>query len=131
MALVAIASSDGVSIDGRLDTPGSYSIYYFDDQRGVSLKERRSLRQHIRCRNQQVLPQEAALLLADVQLVLVTSVPREMELFLLARGILVIAVKGSISEALEGYRRRGHVLDELLAKLRRRTKHRTDLNRIR
>ena len=132
MGLIAIATSDGVTIEGRLDTPGSYDIYCFDDHREYTLKEQRSTQHHLRCRNHPVLPQEIALLLADVQLVLVTSVLRETELFLLTRGIMVVAVKGNVNEALEAYHRRGRFLDELLAKLRRPVKqHPTDLNHIR
>jgi len=132
MGLIAIATSDGVIIDGRLDTPGTYDIYCFDDQRVATLKEQRSSHLHHHCRKQHVLPQEAALLLADVQLVLVTCAPRETELYLLTRGIMVVAVKGNVSEALERYYRRGQFLDELLAKLRRRfKKHQTDVNYIR
>ena len=132
MGLIAIATSDGVTIDGRLDTPGSYEIYCFDDYREYTLKERRTTQRHVPGRNHQVLPQEAALLLADVQLVLVTSVLRETELFLLTRGMMVVAVKGSVSEALEAYHRRGRFLDELLGKLQRPVKkHPTDLNYIR
>ena len=132
MGLIAIATSDGVTIEGRLDTPGSYDIYCFDDHREYTLKEQRSTQQHLRCRNHPVLPQEVALLLADVQLVLVTSVLRETELIFLTRGIMVVAVKGNVSKALEAYHRRGRFLDELLAKLRRRFKnHPADFNHIR
>ena len=132
MGLIAIASSDGVTIDGRLDTLCSYLIYCFNDHRECALKEQRTMQQHPRCRNHPVLPQEAALLLSDVQMVLVKSVSRETELFLLTRGIMVVAVKGNVSEALEAYHRRGQLLDELLAKLRRRINiHQTDLNHIR
>jgi len=117
MGLIAIATSDGVTIDGRLDTPGTYYIYCFDENREVVLKEQRSLH---RCRNRHVLPQEVALLLSDVLLILVTDVVRETEIYFITRGILVAAVRGNVSEALQGYQRRGRFLDELFAKLRKR-----------
>jgi hypothetical protein len=120
MGLVAIATSDGKTIDGRLDTPGTFYIYYFDDNRAFTLVEQRSIPQHPGCQHQSRLPQSAALLLADVQLVLVTCVPRQTEIFLLTRGIMAIAVRGPVYDALESYQRRGWLLEELLTKLRRR-----------
>jgi hypothetical protein len=122
MGLVAIATSDGKTIDGRLDTPGTYNIYYFDENRAFTLVEQRSAPPHPRCRHLPLLPQAAALLLADVQLVLVTCVPRQTEIYLLTRGIMVIAVRGPVYEALEAYQRRGWLLEELLTKLHRRFK---------
>jgi len=82
MGLIAIATSDGVTIDGRLDTPGTFYIYHFDDSRTFTLVEQRSTPQHHHhCPHQRLLPQAAALLLADVQLVLVAFVPRPTDFF--------------------------------------------------
>jgi hypothetical protein len=121
MGLVAIATSDGVTIDGRLDTPGTFQIYHFNDCWAYSLVELRSLPGHPGCRHQLMVSQ-AALLLADVHLVLVTCLPQPTEQFLLSRGIMAIAVRGRVREALEAYRHRGWLLDELITVFRRRLK---------
>jgi hypothetical protein len=123
MTLVAIASSDGVIIDGRLDTAGTFHIYRFDGQGGCTFAERRSIPRQPRCEHLPLIPQAAALLLADVCVILAAGVPKETALFLRARGIMAFAVQGEVSLALEAYSRRGRLLDNLFAHVRSRFRY--------
>jgi len=123
MTLVAIASSDGVIIDGRIDTPGTFHIYRFDRKGGCTLVERRSIPRQPRCEHLPLIPQAAALLLADVGVILAAGVPKETALFLRTRGIMAFAVQGEVSRALESYSQRGKLLDTLLAHVRGHFRH--------
>lgn len=125
MTLVAIASSDGVVIDGRLDTAGTFHIYRFDGQGGCTFAERRSIPRQPRCEHLPLIPQAAALLLADVCVILAAGVPKETAIFLRTRGIMAFAVQGEVCQALEAYCRRGRLLDSLLAHVRGRFRHST------
>jgi len=119
MGLVAIATSNGVTIDGRLDVVGTFYVFHSDGSRIMTLSEKRSVPGHQGCPEFPLLPQSAALLLADMDFVLATFVPRETGILLLTRGVMAIAVRGEVAWALEAYRRRGWVLEEQLAELRR------------
>lgn len=123
MALVAIATSDGVVIDGRLDSAGTFHIYLFDGQGNCTLVEQRSIPRRPRCEHLPLIPQAAALLLADVYIILAAGVPKETALFLRTRGIMAFAVQGEVSQALEAYRRRGRLLDTLFVYVRGRFRH--------
>jgi hypothetical protein len=125
MALVAIASSDGVIIDGRLDRPGTFHIYRFDGNGAGTFLEQRSIPRRPRCEHLPLIPQAAALLLADVCVILAASVPKETALFLRTRGIMAFAVQGEVGLALEAYSRRGRLLDNLFAHVRGRFRHAT------
>ncbi len=125
MALVAIASSDGVVIDGRLDTPGTFHIYRFDDKGACTFVEQRSTPPRPRCEHLPLIPQAAALLLADVGVILAAGVPKETALFLRTRGIMAFAVQGDVSRALEAYSRRGRLIDTLVAHVRGRFRYPT------
>jgi hypothetical protein len=125
MPLVAIASSDGVIIDGQLDTACTFHIYRFDGQGGCTFAERRSILRQPHCEHLPLIPQAAALLLADVCVILAAGVPKETAIFLRTRGIMAFAVQGEVSQALDAYSRRGRLLDNLFAHVRGRFRHST------
>lgn len=122
MVLVAIATSDGAIIDGRIDTPGTFHIYRFDENGACALVGRRSTPPRPHCVHLPLIPQAAALLLADVCVILAASVPKETALFLRSRGIMAFAVQGDVGRALEAYSRRGRLLDTLIAHVRSRSR---------
>jgi predicted Fe-Mo cluster-binding NifX family protein len=119
MPLIAIATSDGVTIDGRIDSQGVFIIYRFNNQGCWEEVGQRSTPRSPGCRHLPMVPQAAALLLADVDVILVTHVSKMTTAFLRNRGILAFAVQGTVEHALASYSRRGNLLDTLLAHTRR------------
>ncbi len=119
MPLIAIATSDGILIDGRIDSPGEFTIYHFDVDGRWEQVGQRSTPRNSRCEHLPLVPQAAALLLADVNVILATHVPRVTSAYLRTRGIMAFAVQGTVDQALESYSQRGRLLDTLLAHTRR------------
>jgi hypothetical protein len=120
MPLVAIASSDGITIDGRIDFPGIFHIYRFDANGKWSVVDQRSPPRRPDRKQLPVTPQAVALLLADVWIILATSVPKETALLLRKRGIMAFSVQGEVSRALDAYSRRGRLFDNLFTHVRDR-----------
>lgn len=119
MSLIAIATSDGVKINGRIDSPGVFSLYRFDSEgRWEEVGERVTPRTP-RSEHLLLLPQAAALLLADVDVILAKRVPKVTSAFMRTRGILAYEVACNVEEALESYSRRGRLLESLLAHIRK------------
>ncbi|MFZ2948272.1 MAG: hypothetical protein WA003_02190 [Desulfuromonadaceae bacterium] len=68
-----------------------------------------------------LLPQAAALLLSDVDVILAKQVPKVTAAFMRTRGILAYEVAGNVEDALKSYSRRGRLLESLLAHIRKVT----------
>lgn len=119
MSLIAIATSDGVKINGRIDAPGVFFLYRFDSEGRWEEVGQRSTPRSPRSEHLLLLPQAAALLLADVDVILALQVPKVTAAFMRTRGILAYGVRGTVEEALQSYSRRGRLLESLLAHIRK------------
>ncbi|MFZ4858267.1 MAG: NifB/NifX family molybdenum-iron cluster-binding protein [Desulfuromonadaceae bacterium] len=119
MPLIAIASADGIIIDSISKAPGVFLLYRFDDQGCWQQTERRTVPRSPSCQHLPLVTQAVALLLADVDVILAAHVSKGTVDFMRTRGIMIIAVRDSLEQALESYSRRGKLLDTLLAHTRR------------
>jgi predicted Fe-Mo cluster-binding NifX family protein len=119
MALIAIASSDGIEIDSIRNAPGIFLLYRFDEQGCWEQIEQRTVPRNPSCRHLPLVIQAVALLLADVDVILAEHVSKVIVDFMRSRGIMIIAVRGDVDQALASYSRRGKLLDTLLIHTRR------------
>ncbi|MCI1944410.1 NifB/NifX family molybdenum-iron cluster-binding protein [Clostridium luticellarii] len=115
MAKVAVASSDGVSINehfARADKFFIYEIYQggefeFIETREVHFNDSKSGEDKLN---------KIVKLLGDVKLVLASSVGSGAVDVLHDRKIVAVSLSGSIERALESYAKRGKILEYLVAK---------------
>lgn len=108
-SLIAVASSDGVSIDLQLGQAGEFLLYEVVDRgeyRRVGSRQFPGYGEFFRS------PLAASLLLGDVTAILVNRINRRVAEKFRRRGIMVFAVTGSIDRALTRYARLGSILTD-------------------
>ncbi|MBP2636217.1 MAG: dinitrogenase iron-molybdenum cofactor [Firmicutes bacterium] len=106
MAKVAIASTDGVTINEHFGKAKEFWVYEVAETGAYTFLERREIPQGIDDSSNH--PASKAIeLLSDVEAVLVTQIGRQAEQELRTKGILAFAVNRLIDKALESYGKRG------------------------
>ncbi len=110
MSKIAIASTDGVSINEHFGKTKLFFIYEIDDKKGTyQLLERR----------ENILDKSdshylaAAQLLADVEVVLVSSIGPQARNELQRKGVIAFVLSGSIDKALTTYGKRRNIVKNI------------------
>lgn len=109
---IAVASSDGVTIDEHFGQATGFRIYEVRDDGGYRLLETRADQTH--GEGGARTPAAIALLLADVEVVLASQLGPHAVEALRSKGIKGYAVKSSIDRALTSYARRRKFLDSTI-----------------
>lgn len=104
-------------IDGCIDYPGIFRIYQFDENGEWSLRGPRTAAHRPGRRQHPLSPPAIALFLADVWIILATSIPKETALYLRNRGIMAFCVQGEVCRALDAYSKRGRLFNSLFPRI--------------
>lgn len=116
MAKVAVASTDGLTINEHFGRAKEFWIYEVNEKGSYNFLERREVPQII----DPVYKHAASIvakLLDDVEVVLVTRIGPQAELELLSVGAFALEVTGPIDKALESYGKRGrYILSKIVRK---------------
>jgi len=108
-SLIAVASSDGITIDQQFGEAGEFLLYEVVEKGGYRFVGRRQFPGYgVMFRS----PLAASLLLGDVTAILVSRITQRTADKFSRRGIMVFAVKGSIDRALTRYARLGRILTD-------------------
>ena len=108
MSKVAVASTDGTSINEHFGRAREFLIYEVNETGVYQLLEKRTVPQPVDTATHAA--SKAVELLSDVEAVLVTQIGPRAEIELLGKGVFALAVTGPIAKALETYGRRGKLL---------------------
>lgn len=109
MAKVAVASTDGLTINEHFGRAKEFWIYEVNEKGAYIFLERREVPQIIDPVHKHTAS-IVAKLLADVEVVLVARIGPQAELELLSVGAFALAISGSIDKALEAYGKRGRYI---------------------
>ena len=109
ISLMAVASSDGITIDQHLGEAGEFLLYEVVEMGGYRFVGRR---QFLGYGEMFRSPLAASLLLGDVTAILVSRINHRTAEKFRRRGIMVFAVNGSIDRALARYARLGRILTD-------------------
>lgn len=109
MAKVAVASTDGLVINEHFGRANEFIIYDVNDTGSYTLLETRKTIQNPADSHDQELAVKAVLL-ADVEVVLVAQIGPGAEKVLRQRGIIALTITGAIEKALVAYGKRGKVI---------------------
>ena len=106
MSKVAIASTEGITINEHFGRSKEFWIYEIDENGSYTFLQKREVPRDITAAAQH--PAITAIeLLSDVEAVLATQIGRQAELELRARGILSLTVNSQVDKALAAYAKRG------------------------
>lgn len=108
MSKVAVASTDGITINEHFGRAREFLIYEVDETGVYQLLEKRTVQRPVDPATHAA--SRAVELLTDVEAVLVTQIGPRAEIELLGKGVFALAVTGPIAKALETYGRRGKLL---------------------
>ena len=107
MSKVAVASTDGISINEHFGRAKEFLIYEVEESGEYTFLERRESNPHcVHEGNDHTVPSTAQLL-ADVEVVLVVQIGPRAEKELQSQGVLALPVKSTIDKALKAYGKRG------------------------
>lgn len=106
MAKVAVASTDGLVINEHFGRANEFLIYDVNDSGSHTLIETRQIIQSPADSHDQGVAAKAVLL-ADVEVVLVAQIGPGAEKVLRQRGIIALTITGAIEKALVAYGKRG------------------------
>lgn len=106
MSKVAVASTDGITINEHFGRTKEFWIYEVNETGAYTFLERREIHQNIKLYHKHSASKVIELL-ADVEAVLAAQIGRQAELELQAKGILSLAVTSLVDKALVSYGKRG------------------------
>ncbi|WP_371379647.1 NifB/NifX family molybdenum-iron cluster-binding protein [Sporomusa aerivorans] len=109
MPKVAVASTDGITINEHFGRTKEFWIYEAAESGAYTFLERRETPPAVRTLSVHATG-NAVELLYDVEAVLVARIGRQAELELRARGIYALQVTGLIDKALAAYGKRGKLI---------------------
>lgn len=106
MAKVAVASTDGITINAHFGKAKEFWLYEVDETGAYTFLERRGISPASNevCKH---AASRAIALLSDVEAVLAAQIGRQAELELQAKGIISLAIISLIDKALAAYGKRG------------------------
>jgi len=106
MSKVAVASTDGITINEHFGKAKEFWIYEVNETGAYTFLERREIPQDINASHTHAAS-KAIGLLTDVEVVLAAQIGRHAESELQAKGILSLSVTSSVDKALVAYGKRG------------------------
>ncbi|HML33737.1 MULTISPECIES: NifB/NifX family molybdenum-iron cluster-binding protein [Sporomusa] len=115
MAKVAVASTDGVSINEHFGRAKEFWIYEVNEQGTYHLLERREVLPAIQTDHKHTAGY-AAELLDDIEAVLIARIGPQAEVELLAKGVFALEITGPVDKALVSYGKRGKYIRSKLVR---------------
>lgn len=115
MARVAVASTDGITIDEHFGRSKEFWLYEVAESGLYTFLERRQIPEDIHAFHKHAASR-AIEILSDVEVVLAAQIGRQAELELQARGILSLAVNSLVAKALVAYGKRGKYIKGTVAR---------------
>jgi nitrogen fixation protein NifB len=112
MAKVAVASTDGLTINEHFGRSKEFLVYEVDEEGGNTFLERRERDEE----SLQNIHESGAKLFADVEAVLAAQIGPRAQAELTSQGILSFQVTGAIPKALTAYGKRGKFVRSSLIK---------------
>ena len=106
MARVAVASTDGITINEHFGRSKEFWLYEVAESGSYTFLERRQIPEDIYASHKHAA-NRAIEILSDVEVVLAAQIGRQAELELQAQGILSLAVNSPVDKALAAYGKRG------------------------
>ena len=110
MSKVAVASTDGISINEHFGRAKEFLIYEVNESGEYTFIERRGNSPHCVPNSNEHTADTAAQLLADVEVVLVAQIGPRAEKELQSQGIFALPVSSTIDKALKAYGKRGNFI---------------------
>ncbi len=111
MSKVAIASTDGISINEHFGRAEEFLIYEVNEGGTYQFLEHRKNNPHCSTEKAHHTADATAELLADVKVVLVSQIGPGAAKALEAKGVVPLTVTGTIEKALQAYGKRGKLLE--------------------
>lgn len=114
MSKVAVASTDGISINEHFGRAKEFLIYEVEQGGAYQLLERRPNNPHCSGEHDHHTADATAGLLADVKVVLVSQIGPGASKALQSKGVTALTLSGSIDKALTAYGKRGKLLESII-----------------